>query len=813
MRLRLDGDYLNLDQRRRVFTDADRAILDDLLNRYQAALGLPPHPGQLPDIGDALFRWLDGDQGWGQLVVQEAAGEVLEIQAAATESALLDAPWELLRQPGQPWCGPPLEDPAFLVRSRNTCPVRRVLGKSAKARAPSPHALSVLFMAASPQGQDRLAFEAEEVAISRAVGRLPLDLVVEETGDPTELGTRLAGLAPVDVLHLSCHGRGGADPVLLLEDEQGKARPTTAAQLRTALGANARGLGLCVVSACETAASSPLGSLVRSLVAEDLPAVLGWAASVGDHEATCFAAALYRHLAAGSSLGQALGEARRTHVQDLPHGTEWHLPRLYLGPAAPQAELSRRNGRRRFDGGAAQSRFLGENRNVPVARPDQFVGRRRALQRCIRALQDGDHVGVLLHGVGQQGKSSLAARIADRLCASEHRYRVVVCHGRLELDARSVLETVNAVVGDAAWGDRWRQQWETDPLPTLEPALRAAVREHRLLLVLDDLEQVLDPQRKPVVPRKNFGSVLGAILRAFSDADSLGRLVITSRFDFALPGQVLTQPLHQLLYTESLRALRDSERARLEQGAGADATLRSRCLALGRGNPGLTTRLLLLAEQAPDSVTQVLDQLDDADISGISEPKIIVFFQQVALDAVLALLDPADRSLALAASLFQAPVPRAVLSALAPVVQVDKPATHIDRLLALGVCEARHDSARSDQPELYLSDLLRPLLGDLDPAIAAELRPVAITALQRTWGLNGLPPTATLELYRLALAAQDGDVLVTLAKPALRLLEASHQTKDAAAQGAGAAVPASRGAVHFSRVGHGALRSRRHRRR
>ena len=42
------------------------------------------------------------------------------------------------------------------------------------------------------------------------------------------------------------------------------------------------------------------------------------------------------------------------------------------------------------------------------------MGRRLELQQALRALRAGERAGVLLHGQGRLGKSSLAARIADR---------------------------------------------------------------------------------------------------------------------------------------------------------------------------------------------------------------------------------------------------------------------------------------------------------------------------------------------------------------------------------------------------------------
>ena len=58
--------------------------------------------------------------------------------------------------------------------------------------------------------------------------------------------------------------------------------------------------------------------------------------------------------------------------------------------------------------------FLDRKRQVPVAAPEMFVGRRPELQQALRALRGGQRAGVLLHGQGRLGKSSLAARIADR---------------------------------------------------------------------------------------------------------------------------------------------------------------------------------------------------------------------------------------------------------------------------------------------------------------------------------------------------------------------------------------------------------------
>jgi AAA+ ATPase superfamily predicted ATPase len=52
---------------------------------------------------------------------------------------------------------------------------------------------------------------------------------------------------------------------------------------------------------------------------------------------------------------------------------------------------------------------------VVVRRVGEFVGRRREERRILQALRDKDGAGVLLHGIGGVGKSSLAAEVLKAL--------------------------------------------------------------------------------------------------------------------------------------------------------------------------------------------------------------------------------------------------------------------------------------------------------------------------------------------------------------------------------------------------------------
>jgi hypothetical protein len=150
----------------------------------------------LLSLGRDLYEWLDGDAGQlTQLRERAPRPFVFEIRGPRTPSdaqwALLRAPWELLADEKGFW----VQD-VLLTFS----PVRR-LGQPATPATIDDYRLGLAFMASAPRGQRELDYEAEETAILRAVGEGEVDLFVEESGDPEELGHRLRDLiAPMSAL-------------------------------------------------------------------------------------------------------------------------------------------------------------------------------------------------------------------------------------------------------------------------------------------------------------------------------------------------------------------------------------------------------------------------------------------------------------------------------------------------------------------------------------------------------------------------------------------------------------------------------------
>lgn len=399
-------------------------------------------------------------------------------------------------------------------------------------------------------------------------------------------------------------GGGGAGghgvPVLLMETDEGAPSPTTAEKLAELLTIGTIRPRLLFVSACLTATAAsaadqlPPGnghkadsakeadsrdaeaggtangsaangsaakgsaakggglvahSLTTALVEAGLPAVLGWDGSVGDRAATLFAEHLYQALASQADVAVAVGDARRTLLNsDHPHlKADWHLARLWLGPDGGGPLVAGSRKRSLVTATHGTKTFLKrKQQQVPVATAEMFVGRRPELQQSLRALRSGEWAGVLLHGQGRLGKSSLAARIADRLSD----YAAAVVFG--DYSALGILDAIaDAVSANPEARDlikRRLPEVRQDPEELQSvlidlltgPCAQTGERGQRpLLLIIDDLEQILVPD--PNGPHRispdagpDQARTLAAVLRAFDLAQTDSRLLITSRYTFTL---------------------------------------------------------------------------------------------------------------------------------------------------------------------------------------------------------------------------------------------------------------------------------------
>ena len=250
-------------------------------------------------------------------------------------------------------------------------------------------------------------------------------------------------------------------------------------------------------------------------------------------------------------------------------GRDWHLLRLYVTGEMPQNLVTpkRTPGRQKVQKPSMAETFLDVEKKVKVPKRESFVGRRRPLQACLRALRDEDMAGVLLYGMGGLGKSSLAARLCDRLPNFER----VVLFG--PLDERELVNKLAEKVRDAEMRQRLQ-----DPNEELKYRLRdlfEAQIDPAFLLVLDDFEANLEPVGEGFRLKTEAARVLGALMWAIEAAGMGHRVVLTCRYDFEFGGlaRVLKQPLAGLPLADVRRSVgswgRLGRSLRLSKGCGS----------------------------------------------------------------------------------------------------------------------------------------------------------------------------------------------------------------------------------------------------
>ncbi len=734
-------------------------------------------------LGRELFAWLDGDERWLDRLQPRAGAPLrVEIRAPALpdadERSLLQAPWELLA-----------DDGGFLAAdlTLDFMPFRR-LGEPAAPPPPDDYRLAVAFMAASPRTIDPdLDFEAEESAILAAAGTR-LDLIVEDSGEAGQLGARLADITPPpQVLHLSCHGHDAwgnpPAPVLMLEDAQGNPSPITAAGLLHALRPTKP--RLMMVAACLTAsAGGGTGDpMAASLVQADVPAVIGWDGSVGDHAATRFAQVLYDGLAKRQDVTEAAAEARLALLTEASPGgptarRDWHLARVWLGPAGGGAVVGGTRKRSLLPANYGHKELLackGDDQLV-VADPAMFVGRRRELQAALRHLAGGEYAGVLLYGMGRMGKSSLAAHIAAR--RTEFAFAIAYAN----FDGLSIIDALAKGLADhkPARDLLALRRADAQSAAGLEGTLidllcgpcAQASGGRPVLLLLDDLERVLEPVRDARHrPRQSERDVLASVLRAFDPGRSDSRLLVTSRFRFSLIDR--GNDLALRLAPIQLPPFDDAAREKLsvrQWNAGDNPpderwALLQRAQEVAHGNPGLQDQLgarFVLLKAVPHArAASVLGQMEEYLHGGAppDDEKTAAFLRDLSLDVVLDQAGAAGRNLLRALRVFDLPVPMAAAKAVAAAV-----GGSVEGLRDLGLLDPFSDVLEPSKTALAPNRLAASRLRALTEVETVAIAKVAAPALFDAWndalGYADRTGAAHLELTRLALLAGDAAVTV-----------------------------------------------------
>ena len=377
--------------------------------------------------------------------------------------------------------------------------------------------------------------------------------------------------APAHVLHLYGHGAPGR---LELENQDGTARLVTAQEfLAEAIPPGAMP-PVITLSACYTDAAAADGavSFAAALGTHGAAAVIGTETSVTDIYATRLFARLYGRLARACDpdVIAALADARREVQHELETSHDKRDQGLAgLGEWAVVTVLA----------ASPTVTVLDPDTTAAVPRPPQppqiaglaargpwyFVGRRAEQRTWPADLTSPDRAGIVVHGIGGTGKTTLAAELTTRVLTQNPGRILVSTRGPLTLegllgllisalrrellvrghDAGDAVRALDvAARADLGWADRW-----------------AILRQHvlgrvPLLMVLDNFEDNLRPDGDAGYAVGD--EVLAGLLAAWASDPGAARLLVTSRYPFTLPGGA-----EQFLTFRQLGALSRAETMKL----------------------------------------------------------------------------------------------------------------------------------------------------------------------------------------------------------------------------------------------------------
>ncbi len=695
----------------------------------------------LPGIGRQLFFWLDGDGRWLSRGIANCRGEGLVI-AIDTDKKLAHLPWEVLHDG---------ED--FLVKRVNpvVLPLRWI-EKETEGFAVEARQLRVLFMATDPEDvQSKLEFEQEEARILADTRDFAVDLRVEESGCVSELGKVWSRyLDDFDVFHLTGHASITSEapytPYFITETEIGERQETTAAELAEVF--RFRFPKLVFLSGCRTGQAPDKGavpSMAEALIAQGARAVLSWGRPVEDRTATAAAAHLYGKLAAGYQLAEALAS---TYQQLFKQNVrDWHLLRLYVQGECPGALVDVLGDVPPSAPEPAYQQFLDpDTQLVRVAKPSEFVGRRRTLQRCLKAIRTS--LGVLIHGLGGVGKSTVTARLLERMVGY---HRLVNFR---QLDEDKLLKTLAEQCTSERGHDILNGK-----LPLMQRLTKfftegLNTKEQRFAFVLDDFEANLELRNGVYVLQPQVVDVLLALLKAMQNSQLPHKVIITCRYNFTL------SELNHRLYREPLGALGGADLIkkynRLDSFNGSwqfQPDLPERAKTAADGNPRLLEWLDKILQNSPKSpeaekgVEMILQKMAEKEKE---------FREDILAQVLLKQQTPALRQMLGKLLVYELPVP---LAAISPICEdISSWESHKQRAEILGLLEV---TLTNNTERLYrVPRILSPLLEFPENPKGEELYKQAAQILYRLWWEEAESYTEAqdLEIHRLALLGKDEEI-------------------------------------------------------
>jgi tetratricopeptide (TPR) repeat protein len=535
---------------------------------------------RLREFGRKLYQQIftpDIERIW---LENKASNEflVLCIRIATDADELETIAWETL-----------FDGEEFITAGTKTTITRLPLDVPPQAVLPAvPLPLKMLALVSSPldlPDQSRLQMEREQEILLEAIndpagqGRLRADFEDEAKLEILEGSLE----TPYQIFHFTGHGiapeNGGG---LLLEDAQGKSRPTSIAEVLQSLQRGENSLRLVVLSGCQTARTLNIGGfrdMARGLLRRKIPAVIAMQFSISDTGGLQFAESFYTRIAAGySTLELASHAARRA----LLLSENYYLQADALAPVLltangdclqmKQAEAAPVDGPPKLD----FSFFL------PLPQLSYgFYGRRREYRQVRDSILQRNQRAIIVHGIGGIGKTALISHVATRMRKRFQGVYAFDCSSGT-LTPETVMIKLHGYFAPQGVKALEQLLYQTFPPDVLANYLAQILSQWSLLLIFDNIESHLEHTGTGFqIADENLRTFITTLVKTTA---TRSHFLFTSRYLFEIDdkrlGNIQSLPLEDLSRPEALSLMQ-----KLQHLAAASHTEKLKALETFGGHP------------------------------------------------------------------------------------------------------------------------------------------------------------------------------------------------------------------------------------